>query len=101
MSEKRTRDRLTCPYKLGAIGPTMVARPSGKPAPVDVMRMIAHVGGLEIPAREAVRLARGDKPIMLMELKRPLAAGDAIDLTLRFERVGPIDIHVPVGDAAG
>jgi hypothetical protein len=69
-----------------------------------VMRMRA-VPSIPVPAGRAVTLAPGGLHIMLMGLKRPLAAGDSFPLTLTFERAPPVTVDVPVraigGAAAG
>ncbi|MFM9913652.1 MAG: copper chaperone PCu(A)C [Methylophilaceae bacterium] len=46
------------------------------------MRMLEH---LELPAGKPVKLAPGGFHLMLFDLKKPLAAGGSIDLTLTFE----------------
>jgi len=48
------------------------------------MKMRA-VDGLDLPAGQLVELKPGSLHIMLMDLKKPLAAGEAVDLTLVFE----------------
>ncbi len=59
-------------------------------------RMQEIVGGLEIPAGGKVELMPGGIHIMLMEMKRELAPGDAITLTLTFESGTVITFDVPV-----
>jgi copper(I)-binding protein len=51
---------------------------------------------LEIPAGGTVALEPGGFHLMLMGLAKPLAVGDTIDLTLRFERAGPITVQAAV-----
>lgn len=48
------------------------------------MKMRA-VEGLDLPAGQLVELKPGSFHIMLMDLKKPLAAGETVDLTLVFE----------------
>ncbi len=50
----------------------------------DVMRMRA-IAGLALPAGRPVELKPGGYPVMLMDLKRPLAGGETVPLTLVFE----------------
>lgn len=50
----------------------------------NVMKMRA-ITALELPAGRAVRLSPGGHHVMLMDLKRPLAAGEKITIELRFE----------------
>ena len=50
----------------------------------DVMRM-RQVDGIALPAGRTVELKPGGYHIMIMELQRPLQAGDTVPLTLTFE----------------
>ena len=65
-----------------------------------VMKMRALAGGLELPAGKPVTLEPKGVHVMLMDLKRPLAAGETVPVTLVVE--GPdrkretIEIKVPV-----
>ena len=61
-----------------------------------VMRMRQLGDGLEIPAGQSVTLRPGSFHIMLMQLKRPLAKGEAVPLTLHFEKAGDIDVELAV-----
>ena len=51
----------------------------------DVMRMRQLANGLALPAGQAVTLKPGGLHIMLMQLKRPLQAGEVLPLTLTFK----------------
>ena len=51
----------------------------------DVMRMRALAGGLELPAGETVSFEPGGYHLMLLDLKRPLRAGDTVVATLVIE----------------
>ena len=62
----------------------------------DVMRMRELTDGLPIPAGETVILKPGGYHVMFMNLAGPLAEGDAIDLTLSFERAGKVSMTMPV-----
>lgn len=53
----------------------------------DVMRM-RPVSSVELPAGATVRLAPGGLHVMMMDLKRPLAAGDRVELVLVIETGG-------------
>jgi len=67
-----------------------------------VMRMRQLTEGLEIPAGRTVTLEPGGYHIMLMDLQRPLARGDAVPLTLEFEKAGRIEVELavqPIGAA--
>ncbi|MBX3489646.1 copper chaperone PCu(A)C [Parvibaculum sp.] len=63
-----------------------------------VMRM-RKLDRLALPAGETVRLAPGGLHIMLIRLHGPLAEGNAVPLTLVFEKAGEIDISATVRKA--
>jgi periplasmic copper chaperone A len=54
----------------------------------DVMQMRQLRDGLPIPAGAVVALEPGGTHLMLIDPKRPLAEGQAIDITLRFAKAG-------------
>jgi periplasmic copper chaperone A len=54
----------------------------------DVMRMRALTKGLELPPGRTVELKPGGYHIMLMDLKKALAAGETVPLTLIVEGAG-------------
>lgn len=54
----------------------------------DVMKMRELESGLEIPAGGTVELKQGGYHVMMMGLKYPFVAGQAIGLTLTFEYAG-------------
>jgi periplasmic copper chaperone A len=64
-----------------------------------VMRM-RPVAGLELPAGRSVELKPGGYHVMLLDLKRPLTAGERVPLELRFETkdkrlvTQPIEVEV-------
>ena len=53
----------------------------------NVMRMRA-VPSLDLPAGKAVELKPGGYHVMLMDLKKPLSAGDTVPITLVVESAG-------------
>ena len=59
------------------------------------------VAGLDIPAGSRVALGSGGYHVMLIDLERPLAAGDTVVLTLTFAKAGSIEISAPVEASAG
>lgn len=61
----------------------------------DVMRM-RQIDAIELPAAQTVELKPGGLHLMLTGLKAPLAAGDRIPLTLRFEKAGEVVVTVNV-----
>jgi hypothetical protein len=63
-----------------------------------VMRM-RPVTAIEVNPGEPAMLRPGGLHIMLIDLARPLRAGETIPLTLRFERAGEMTVEVPVQPA--
>jgi copper(I)-binding protein len=61
----------------------------------DVMKM-RGVQSFEVPARQRLTLRPGGPHLMIIGLKRPLAKGEQIPLTLRFERGGEVRIELEV-----
>ena len=51
----------------------------------NVMKMRAMPNGLALPAGKLVELKPGGVHVMMMDLKKPLKAGDTVPLTLVFE----------------
>ena len=62
-----------------------------------IMRMRGLTGGIKVPAGATVLLSPSGKHVMIEGLARPLAAGTAIRLTLKFERQGLVALTAPVG----
>lgn len=62
----------------------------------DVMRMRQLEDGLEIPAGGEVTLKPGSFHVMLMDLKRPLKAGEKVPLTLTFAGAGTMETTLDV-----
>ncbi len=65
----------------------------------DVMRM-REVPAIEIPANGAATLQPGGLHLMFIGLVRPLAQGETVPVTLRFERAGEVTVSLRV-EAAG
>ena len=61
----------------------------------DIMRMV-KVDGIDIPAHGQVSLEPGGYHIMLIDLKKPLVAGQQLPLTLQFEHAGQVNVTVDV-----
>jgi periplasmic copper chaperone A len=61
-----------------------------------VMQMLQLVNGHAIPAGGSVTLKPGRYHVMLVGLKKPLAAGETLPLTLSFEKAGNISVTLPV-----
>jgi periplasmic copper chaperone A len=65
-----------------------------------IARMRALTEGLEIGPSTTVSLEPGGKHLMLERVKRPLAAGEKILITLQFERSGARLVEAEIRDAA-
>ncbi len=59
------------------------------------------LAALDLPAGAKVTLSPGGYHVMLVDLKRPLVAGDAFPIRLTFERAGTIEVSAQVEPAAG
>lgn len=68
----------------------------------DMMKMSEVDGGLEIPAGGTVVLSPGGDSfhLMFMDIKQPLKAGECLDITLQFEKAGPVPVELTIGDVA-
>ena len=64
----------------------------------DILRM-RPVEAIEIPAGQTVTLQPGGFHLMLIGLKEPLIQGQAVPVTLRFERVGEVPVMLAVQPA--
>lgn len=53
-------------------------------------------GGLQIGPGESVRMEPGGLHAMLFEIRRPLAAGDTVVLSLLFAAAGEVRVRAPV-----
>jgi copper(I)-binding protein len=63
------------------------------------MMMMQPEGPLDLDAGKSIVLKPGGMHIMLMNLVKPLKAGDAFQATLTFEHAGPVTVTVPVEKA--
>ena len=61
-----------------------------------ITKMREISGGLPVPAGGSVVLKPGGYHVMLIDLNKPLKAGETFPLTLVFEKAGKISITVPV-----
>jgi len=61
-----------------------------------VMKMRPVEGGLEILPGQTVTLKPGGLHMMLLNLKHPLAAGDSVKATLKFDHAGTVDVEYPI-----
>lgn len=61
-----------------------------------VMRMIHVEEGFDLPADGQIVMERGGHHVMFMGLKKPMAQGDMIDVTLTFEQAGDVTVQIPV-----
>lgn len=61
----------------------------------DVMRMV-KVDTIDIPAHSDMTLEPGGYHVMLINLHKPLVAGEQLPLTLHFENAGQVDVTVQI-----
>jgi periplasmic copper chaperone A len=61
-----------------------------------VMKMRPLAKGLVIPAGATVKLEPGGYHLMLLQLKKPLTAGQRFKATLVFEKAGPVEVEFEV-----
>lgn len=61
-----------------------------------VMMMRPVSWGIALPRKGEARLERGGNHIMFMGLSEPLADGDLVDVTLKFEKAGEVTVQIPV-----
>lgn len=88
-----------------------VASPAAKTAEVHSMTMekgvmkMFPVDGIDLPAGKPVKLAPGGYHVMLVDLLKPLNAGDRVPLKLTFELANrkreTVDLAVEVRDIKG
>lgn len=65
-----------------------------------VMSMM-RIESITIPAGGSHALERGGDHVMMMDIKKPLAEGDEIAMTLDFGDCGQLHLTVPVDNSAG
>lgn len=63
----------------------------------DVMVMRPLAEGIAIAPGAVLQLAPGGYHLMLMDLAGPLIKGKMLDITLNFERAGPVALSLPIG----
>jgi copper(I)-binding protein len=61
-----------------------------------VMKMRALPQGVEIKAGQSLVLKPGAYHLMLLGLKKQLLPGGAINVTLTFEKAGPVSVAMPI-----
>ena len=64
------------------------------------VRRRAVVTALDVPPHATTALKPNGYHVMLLELKRPLIAGETVPLTLSFEKAGVVEVTARV-EAAG
>ena len=62
-----------------------------------VMTMRPVEGGLTIEPGKTVKLTPGGFHLMIMDLKGPLKQGEAVPITLEFEKAGKVQIELGIG----
>lgn len=66
----------------------------------EVMKMRKLNEGIPLPAGETVELKSGGLHMMFMQVKTPFKEGDAVPVTLTFEKAGSVELTLPVKSAA-
>ena len=64
----------------------------------DVMQMRPLADGITVPPGDFVALQPGGLHIMLIDLQRPLVAGESVDFVLTFAQHGEVALTLPVRD---
>ena len=64
----------------------------------DGVMMMVPVAAVDIPARGEAVFKPGGLHIMFVNIAHGLTAGDKIDLTLRFEKSGPVAVEIAARD---
>lgn len=111
---RETRSGETAAYvtivNRGSVSDRLVAVAAPAPAPASAslhetryekgIARMRPVDGVEIPAGASVALEPAGAHVMIIGLAEPLAAGDSLALTLRFERSGERRVTAEVRPAA-
>ena len=66
----------------------------------EILRM-REVKGYDIPAKGSFELKPSGAHLMLVNIKAPLAQGQKVPATLRFEKAGEVKIEFSVGQPSG
>jgi len=66
----------------------------------EVMKMRELPDGVDIPAGGTVALTPGGMHLMFMKPSQPFVVGQAVPLTLSFEKAGSITLEMPVAGVA-
>ncbi len=61
-----------------------------------IMKMRPVDGGLEIPPGGTVTLKPAGLHVMLVNLKHPLEPGKMVEVTLKFEKAGTVEVELPI-----
>jgi copper(I)-binding protein len=61
-----------------------------------IMKMRPVEGGLEIPPGGTVALKPAGLHVMLVNLKHPLEPGKMVEVTLKFEKAGTVEVELPI-----
>ncbi len=83
----------------GMQGPSAMTGMSGASGMPGAMVM-KRVDAILVPAGATVTLKPGAYHVMLIGLRKPLKAGDTVNLHLRFAKAGTIDVTAPVREAS-
>lgn len=67
---------------------------------IDGTMKMYQVSAIDIPANGALNLKSGSYHIMLIDLKRPLVAGETVPIQLKFEKAGDVTVEAKIKDKA-
>ena len=66
----------------------------------DGKMIMAQVPSMDVPANGELKLKPGGYHVMLINLTRPLAAGDTLPIKLKFEKAGEVTVQAKIKDKA-
>lgn len=67
---------------------------------IDGAMKMYQVQAMDVPADAELKLKPGSYHIMLIDLKRPLVAGETLPIKVKFEKAGEVTINAKVKDKA-
>lgn len=66
----------------------------------DGKMIMAQVPSMDVPANGELKLKPGGYHVMLINLTRPLAAGETLPIKLKFEKAGEVTVQAKIKDKA-
>lgn len=65
---------------------------------VDGAMKMVPAGSIDVPANGEVKLKPGSYHVMLIDLNRPLVAGETLPIKVKFEKAGEVTLNAKVKD---